>query len=454
MIIKLLTGKTTRRLLVTILVILGIAAIYARMALFESEEPYPDDRVWQMTLDARLEVTARDTTVFIAQPYNSKYIKLISEQVNHSGLRLLSDHDPQRPHDRQARAYKSGEIQFRTTYFLQVSETEEFTTEKVKPIISTEEREQYLRDDVRLNLSSQPLADLSKSLNSDIKSQNELIVKIFQHVRQLVITDDVEFDHIHNILAKQRATLLGRARLMVALCRLNHIPARINAGFNLADSMPVKPIYWVGLYDEDLGWQRYDPVNGFSGTLPKTYVLFNRGDEYLLDIKNGQILNINYAIEEDIFTIGSLRHAGELNILDVFDLRRLDIDTRNTLILLLLLPLGVLLSSFCRHILGLFPYGTFTATLLALAVIYSDMVTTITMGFIVIVLASLGRMVMPKSLTRVPRLSLIFTFVAMAMVLGVSVMDYFELSSSAHTILLPIVILNTQGRVLKNISNL
>jgi hypothetical protein len=112
-------------------------------------------------------------------------------------------------------------------------------------------------------------------------------------------------------------------------------------------------------------------------------------------------------------------------------------------VLLLLLPLGVLISSFCRHVLGLFPYGTFTVTLLALAVIYSDTITTLTMGSIVILLTSLGRALMPKTLTRVPRLSLIFTFVAMAMVLSVSVLDYFDLNTSGHTILLPIVILTS-----------
>lgn len=443
MIIKLLTGKTTRRLLVAVFVVVGIAAIYVRMALFESEEPYQDDRVWRVTLEARLNVSKRDTLVYIAQPYNSRHVKVISEQINHPGLRLLSYHDPQRGHDRIARAYDSGDVYLRSTYFLQASEVEEFSAQKEKTILATERRELFLQNQPSLDLANPLLVEFNKTLISNVTNQKNLIETIFQKVRQFVHVENAEYDQIQKILTGKRASNLGSARLMVALCRLNHIPARINAGLNLAGNKPIKPIYWVGVYDEDLGWQRYDPVSGFSVTLPKTYVLFNRGDEYFFDVRNGHIQSTAFNIEEDLFTIGSFRHVDELNILEVLDLRRLDIDTRNTLMLLLLLPLGVLISSFCRHVLGLFPYGTFTVTLLALAVIYSDTITTVMMGAIVIALASIGRTIMPKSLTRVPRLSLIFTFVAMAMVLSVSVMDYFDLGSGAQSILLPIVILTS-----------
>lgn len=443
MIIKLLTGKTTRRLLVSAFILLGISAIYLRMTFFESERPYGGDRVWRVNLDARLGVTKRESLIYISQPFNNQYIKLISEQLNHPGLRLLSEREPLREHDRLARAYKTGEITLRTTYYLQTTETEEFTLQKEKSALTDEQREHYLRDQSSLDLSSVALAKYNKSIIIGVTNQRALVEKIFHSVRQMVITDDKSFDRIDPILNKHRASYLGRARLMVALCRLNHIPARINTGFNLVVAGPAAPIYWVSVYDDELGWHRYDTVNGFIGKLPKSYVLFNRGDEYIFDVKNGEIIRTDYNLEEDIFTISSLRHADQLNILDVLDLRRLDIDTRNTLTLLLLLPLGVLISSFCRHILGLFPYGTFTVTLLALAVIYSDMITTVTMGSIVILLTSLGRALMPKSLTRVPRLSLIFTFVAMAMVLSVSVLDYFDLNTSGHTILLPIVILTS-----------
>jgi hypothetical protein len=59
----------------------------------------------------------------------------------------------------------------------------------------------------------------------------------------------------------------------------------------------------------------------------------------------------------------------------------------------------------------------------------------------VIVFGFLGRAVLPKKLSRIPRLSLVFTFVAMSMVLSVSLMAYFDIGTAGTVILLPIVIL-------------
>ena len=379
----------------------------------------------------------------MTQPYNSKYIKLISQQINHPGLRLLSHKDPEHKHDQLARAYTTGTVQLSSTYVLQASQEEPFASPRPRVELTTEQREFYLKGTPEIDLESDRLKAVSVVLTRQVSDQQSLLRAIFNLVRQYPNDEDHRFNQIEHVLKEKRATILGRARLMVALCRLNNIPARINTGFMLTASRSAQPVYWVGVYDEENGWTPYAPEHGFAASLPKSYVLFNRGYEYLFDVRNGELLNVSYSIEEDIFTLGNLRHASETTLLDIMDLRRLDIETRNALALLLLLPLGVLISSFCRHVLGLFPYGTFTATLLALAIVYTDAITGATTTGIVILLASLGRAIMPDSLTRVPRLSIIFTFVAMAMVLSVSVLDYYDLNTSGHIVLLPIVILTS-----------
>jgi hypothetical protein len=54
-----------------------------------------------------------------------------------------------------------------------------------------------------------------------------------------------------------------------------------------------------------------------------------------------------------------------------------------------------------------------------------------------------GRSLFPESITRTPRLSIIFTLVAIVLVFSVSVMEEFELNKSGKIILLPVVILTT-----------
>ena len=440
--LKQISAKTTRRLLVVLLVLAGAGFLAGRVLILESEKPLQEDRAWRVTLTAGFNVVKRESIIYIPQPYNSKYVKLLSVQLSHPGLRLLNRHDPEYKHDRLSQAYKSGAVQLNIQYVLQQTEIEEFSLQETRLELTTEERELYLRSTPEIDLAEPLLMKLNNQF-SGAKDQKMLVKMIFKRVHQFIGDDRHEYDQIVKVIQDQRGSALGKARIMLGLCRLNHLPARINIGFNLVTSKPANPVYWVEVFDEQMGWQAYDPDNGYQEKVPRSYVLFKRGHESMFNVSNGEIESATYSIEEDIFTIASLRHVTDANILELFDLRRLDVDTRNALALLLLLPFGVLISSFCRHVLGLFPYGTFTVTLLALAAIYSDAITTAVTGSVVILLASVGRMILPHSLTRIPRLSIIFTFVVMSMVLSISVLDYFELSTSGRTILLPIIILTS-----------
>jgi len=57
-----------------------------------------------------------------------------------------------------------------------------------------------------------------------------------------------------------KATTLARANLMVALCRLNNIPARLVSGFILQENKYQKPYYWVEVYDETKNWWKKEMV--------------------------------------------------------------------------------------------------------------------------------------------------------------------------------------------------
>ena len=111
--------------------------------------------------------------------------------------------------------------------------------------------------------------------------------------------------------------------------------------------------------------------------------------------------------------------------------------------MLLLLPFGVLITTIFRNLLGVRSYGTFTPTLRALAAVYADWVAAVVLLVIVIALAFTGRTAMPDKLSRIPRLAIMFTFVALSMTLGISLMDYFNLAANEHMVLLPIVILTS-----------
>jgi hypothetical protein len=131
-------------------------------------------------------------------------------------------------------------------------------------------------------------------------------------------------------------------------------------------------------------------------------------------------------------------------LFDFMDLTRLTPGTREVLGLLLLLPLGAMTTEVLRQIVGIRTYGTFTPTLLALAAVYVDWVTAATVFALVTMLGVAGRALLPDlELSRVVRLSVVFTLVASVMALVVSLLIQFDPSVDSAVVLLPIVILTT-----------
>ena len=118
---------------------------------------------------------------------------------------------------------------------------------------------------------------------------------------------------------------------------------------------------------------------------------------------------------------------------DILDLRRLPVQMDEVLEVILLLPLGGLVTAFVRTIVGLRTFGTFTPTLLALAFIFNDWRTGVVVLLAVMVLGFSSRTLLDRlKLLLVPRLGIILTLVVLCMVFSISVLDYFELTPSAR----------------------
>jgi len=107
----------------------------------------------------------------------------------------------------------------------------------------------------------------------------------------------------------------------------------------------------------------------------------------------------------------------------------------------LILPFGALITQFFQQIIGVKMFGTFSAPLLALAMVYADWFTVVVILSIVGIFGMGGRAYIAEGLTRVPRLVIVFTLVAMSMTLAVSLMEFFNMNPNTNAVLLPIVIL-------------
>ena len=95
--------------------------------------------------------------------------------------------------------------------------------------------------------------------------------RIFSFCQQIDDKSDSADDDVDGALTNGVGTPLARARTMVTLSRAEDVPARLVAGFRIAQGTNVKPHVWTEAFIEQ-AWIPYDPSDGWSLTLPPTYV--------------------------------------------------------------------------------------------------------------------------------------------------------------------------------------
>lgn len=166
------------------------------------------------------------------------------------------------------------------------------------------------------------------------------------------------------------ALLLDEYSLPVLVMRLlNHagIPARISMGLELEDArryQPLKPV--LEIYGDDR-WITIDPATGAAG-LPENMLLWHRGGQSMLDVMGGSLSEVRFSMIRQIMPAMDLaRMQFEEGGLSRLSLYHLPIEEQSMFKLLLLLPVGALIVSFMRIVVGVRTSGTFMPILIALA---------------------------------------------------------------------------------------
>lgn len=227
---------------------------------------------------------------------------------------------------------------------------------------------------------------------------------------------------------------------MVALCRAGKVPARLLTGFAVLEAERLELRFCV---EARVGgrWVPYDPARALSGQLPHNFVPVRRDGAEVVRGTDIAALETSFHIARLPAGPGASR-LGHGHWLGIFDLTRLPLEMHDLLAVVLLLPLGALVTAFFRTVVGLRTFGTFTPTLLALSFVYADLFTgLLTLGAVLAIGLTSRAWLDRLKLLLVPRLSVMLTLVVLSIVLLVSVLDYVGLTPSAQAVILPMVIL-------------
>jgi hypothetical protein len=227
---------------------------------------------------------------------------------------------------------------------------------------------------------------------------------------------------------------------MIALCRAAKIPARIVSGFELKTGPDPQIHSWVEVFTKKV-WRSYDPVNGYRGELPPGLVPIRVDGNQIVRTSADINLQASWSIQR--ISSNPIPYAWiNREWLGIGDLTRLTPGMQTIIALVLLLPIGALITALFRNFIGIRTFGTFAPTLIALSFVQADWRTGMLVFVIVLGVGVLARLFLNKlKILMVPRLGVILILVVLTMILGISILDYFGLTPTASAALLPMVIL-------------
>ena len=169
-------------------------------------------------------------------------------------------------------------------------------------------------------------------------------------------------------------------------------------------------------------WEPFDPENDYARELPHDLVPVRRDGVEIVHFAGAEKTEESFVLERLPSVLRSYRGP-----FFIFDLTRLPIEMHRVIALILLMPLGALVTSIFRTIVGLRTFGTFTPTLIALAFVFADWHTGIFVFAVVIAIGLASRTMIDRlRLLMVPRLSVILTIVVLCIVFAISLLDYYH----------------------------
>jgi hypothetical protein len=273
----------------------------------------------------------------------------------------------------------------------------------------------------------------------DASSESQ-VRALFDFVADL---SDGEANSAKTCLKFNAGSSIGKARLLVALCRSRSIHARVLTGIVLEGEGPTPLHSWAEAWVHGR-WLAMDPTNRHfsSDEFPDTYLVLHIGDN---GYRPGQGRNVQVECQVQNLTHGG-DHASDsppraffLNV-SLYKLRPAE---QHLVRFLLLLPLGALVVNIYRTVIGVPTFGTFSPALLGLA--FLDL-RALRWGLPIFVLIILLGWAMRHGLERfhllqVPRASALLTLIVALLIVLIVVSSHFGSTGMQYVSLFPLVIL-------------
>ncbi len=239
------------------------------------------------------------------------------------------------------------------------------------------------------------------------------------------------------------ASCNGKSRLMVALLRRRGIPSRLVGGIILRGKTKRTGHQWVEVYLNG-SWVPFCPLNGYFAEKPAHYMSFYRGDHAMLSHTSRIRFDYHYSIAKKLVPRSeNLGGHGVFDIVNVWQTFASAGIPVSLLSVVLVIPIGALVTIIFRNVIGLQTFGTFLPALVS----YSFFGTGLWWGMaifagIIMAGALVNRMLGALRLLHTPRLTIIMVFVVGALIALGTAGARFGNSHFAQAFFFPLAILS------------
>lgn len=219
-----------------------------------------------------------------------------------------------------------------------------------------------------------------------------------------------------SISHKLQALLNNRERvdLVLDLLTAADLPARTVEGVRLVEGVQKKPIRWIEVWTGKT-WSNLDPETGEISSLSAPLLPLAVGDLPAVQVQDAELSEIRWIMSRQPVSkwkLHSERIVRSNYVLDRWSLFQLPPDYQRTFRILLLVPIGALMISLLRNIIGVPTFGVFMPVLMALAFRNTGLVYGMAIFGGVLFIGLAARIFLDKfHLLLVPRLSVILTLV-------------------------------------------
>lgn len=417
------------KILITILVLLGVSVTaYQIFVLGIPVTEDATDDLWN--IDAKVEFVASTKDPVKIQmfvpPLSRDYVSLNESFISNNYGVAVNRVDGNRKVTWSARRAKGNQ-----TLYYRLVLTKRYTAEKSKIKGPT------FRDSIAIE---GPEKIAAEALLAPIRQHSADVETFIGEAIKRV--NNVNDDNVKLLLAGDPSTP-HKAKIVELLLSIAHVPVEKVHTIRLVADQPQMPELWLRSFNGN-DWLYFNPETGEQG-LPTDRLLWWTGDENLITVDGGKKANVTFSLnnsEMNAIRLAKLTDENtDANFLE-YSLYGLPLQTQQTFMIMVMIPIGVLVILILRNLIGLQTLGTFTPVLIALAFRETQLGFGILLFTVITALGlSLRSYLEHLKLHMLPRLSVVLTFVVV-LIAAISLFSHkLGLERGLSVALFPMVIL-------------